>query len=170
MAFISRVTFCRASVISTCGDGWHVSWRRNTDQVPSTHLLLEVLQHVLAAAPQVGLQQDGVPLLVVHGLGDLAAQEPEEEVADAFALGEGRRGGTDQRERRNSELIRRIHPSVLRVADSLNCREFAKPKTERLALLTVALRHNNNSGEMTDATDDANTSGNRLRDLFASDV
>lgn len=66
-----------------------------------THLFLEVLQHVLAAAPQVGLQQDRVPLLVVHGLGDLAAQEPEEEVADAFALGEGekaerirRRGGT----------------------------------------------------------------------------
>lgn len=63
------------------------------------HLLLEVLQHVLAAAPQVGLQQDGVPLLVVHGLGDLAAQEPEEEVADAFALVEGGKGGTNQMER-----------------------------------------------------------------------
>lgn len=75
-----------------------------------THLLLEVLQHVLAAAPQVGLQQDGIPLLVVHGLGDLAAQEPEEEVADAFALGEGRKGGTDEMERRNTELVHRIQP------------------------------------------------------------
>ncbi|TNN38600.1 hypothetical protein EYF80_051233 [Liparis tanakae] len=43
------------------------------------HLLPEVLQHVLAAAPEEGLQQHGVPLLVVHGLGDLTAQEPEEE-------------------------------------------------------------------------------------------
>lgn len=95
MVFISRVTFCRASVISTCSHRPCVSRRRSrkfTTRGPQTHLLLEVPEHVLAAAPQVGLQQDGVALLVVHGLGDLTAQEPEEEVADALALGEGGKG------------------------------------------------------------------------------
>lgn len=50
------------------------------------HLLPEVLQHVFTAASQVGLQQDSIPLLVMHGLSDLAAQEPEEKMADALTL------------------------------------------------------------------------------------
>lgn len=50
------------------------------------HLFPEVLQHSFTTASEVGLQQDSIPLLVMHGLGDLTAQEPKEEMAYSLAL------------------------------------------------------------------------------------
>lgn len=76
--------------------GWRVTGSGRSAAIrlrASAHLLPEVLQHVLATPPQVGLQQHRVALLIMHGLGDLAAQEPEEKMADAFAL----RGGSGKK-------------------------------------------------------------------------
>lgn len=56
------------------------------DTLCSHHLLFEVLQHVLSTASEVGLQQHSVALLVVHGLSDLTAQEPEQKMADTLTL------------------------------------------------------------------------------------
>lgn len=50
------------------------------------HLFPEVLQHGFTTTSQVGLQQDSIPLLIMHGLGNLTAQEPEEKMANALAL------------------------------------------------------------------------------------
>lgn len=52
----------------------------------AAHLLPVVLQHGFSTASEVGLQKDSVPLLVMHGLSDLAAQEPEEEMTYSLTL------------------------------------------------------------------------------------
>ncbi len=52
----------------------------------TAHLFPEVLQHDFTTASQVGLQQDCVPLLVMHRLSDLTAQEPEKKMTDTLTL------------------------------------------------------------------------------------
>lgn len=95
IALISRVTFCSASVVSTWKTAAGVSAEAAKSAAirlrATAYLFPEVLQHVLTTPAQVGLQQHRVPLLIVHGLGDLAAQEPEEKMANAFALHGGSR-------------------------------------------------------------------------------
>lgn len=54
----------------------------------------------------------------MHGLGDLAAQEPEEEVADALALGEGGKAER-MRWRGGTVRIHRVQPSVLSLHPSV---------------------------------------------------
>lgn len=55
------------------------------------NLLGEVVQHGRAAAPQIGLQEHGEPLLIVSGLGYLTSQEPKQEMANSFVLRVGTR-------------------------------------------------------------------------------
>lgn len=79
----------------------------------NAHLFPEVPQHVFTAASQVGLKQDCVPLLIVHGLGDLTAQEPEEKVTNAFTLWREHRTNPEKKEGFLSASTDSFHPSIL---------------------------------------------------------
>lgn len=91
------------------------------------HLFPEVLQHVFTAASQVGLQQDSVPLLIMHGLGDLAAQEPEEKVADTLALWRERKTNSGNIRRGSADCKRKRPMSTLLTLRALFSRNLTRP-------------------------------------------